>query len=524
MTSYRRLETVLLHISNAWFQIRLMVLTATLLGLLPMQWLSHGETVTINAAADTTLHEFFPDNNFGAFTHVAAGATGSPKPDGSLFVTRGLYRFDLAGRLPAAAKVTSAKVVLKVTFAPGGARNSTFEIRRALQAWGEGTKSNQAGNTGQPATANEASWTRRLAPATSWNRPGGGAQIDFSAAISATAAVAGQATYTFESNSNMIADVQAWIENPAANFGWILMTQSETSPQTARRFGSREDAANAPALIIEYTPQSAGPLQITSIIRQENSLALAWSGAAPPYQLQTKPAVAQAAWSNIGGPVTATSTTVPMIGSQALYRIAAGPAATSIDVAAQYEVTFNAEWSPATHPQDYPAGAHWSGLVGGTHNAETNFWSEGQMASDGIKDVAELGSKTRLLAEVDAALRAGTVFNTLSGGGIGSGSGSVKLTFSANREFPLVTLVSMIAPSPDWFVGVSGLSLIENGAWVQNKVVTLFLYDAGTDSGPSYASANQVTSPHQPIKQFTTFPALVNGSIVPFGTFNFRKL
>jgi len=81
----------------------------------------------------------------------------------------------------------------------------------------------------------------------------------------------------------------------------------------------------------------------------------------------------------------------------------------------------------------------------------------------------------------------------------------------------------MIAPSPDWFVGVSGLSLIENGKWVDNKVVTLFLYDAGTDSGPSYASPDQPTSPRQPITKFTTFPALVNGTVVPFGAFTFSR-
>lgn len=42
-------------------------------------------------------------------------------------------------------------------------------------------------------------------------------------------------------------------------------------------------------------------------------------------------------------------------------------------------------------------------------------------------------------------------------------------------------------PSPDWVVGVSGLNLCQKDcSWVENKVVDLFPYDAGTDNGISY--------------------------------------
>jgi hypothetical protein len=92
------------------------------------------------------------------------------------------------------------------------------------------------------------------------------------------------------------------------------------------------------------------------------------------------------------------------------------------------------------------------------------------------------------------------------------------------RDYSLVTLCSMIAPSPDWFVGVDSLNLIEAGQWVTNKTVTLYGFDAGTDSGATYTSADQVTSPRGVVTRFTGFPALVNGVIVPFGTFTFTRL
>jgi hypothetical protein len=53
----------------------------------------------------------------------------------------------------------------------------------------------------------------------------------------------------------MVADVQAWVNNGATNFGWILMAQDENG--AAVRFASREGSP-APSLVIDYTP-SSGP-------------------------------------------------------------------------------------------------------------------------------------------------------------------------------------------------------------------------------------------------------------------------
>jgi len=51
-----------------------------------------------------------------------------------------------------------------------------------------------------------------------------------------------------------VADAQAWLDDPAANFGWMLVGQNETVDFTARRFGSREDVIQAPRLRIEFIP------------------------------------------------------------------------------------------------------------------------------------------------------------------------------------------------------------------------------------------------------------------------------
>jgi hypothetical protein len=187
---------------------------------------------------------------------------------------------------------------------------------------------------------------------------------------------------------------------------------------------------------------------------------------------------------------------------------------------AQYTVTFDATWSQATHPAGFPPNAHWSPLIGGTHNASVSFWDAGQIASQGIEDMAELGATNPLASEVTAAITAGNADAVVLGGGISQSPGSTSVSFTIDSDFPLVTLVSMIAPSPDWFVGVSGLPLLVNGDWVTDATVPLWLYDAGTDGGTTYTSPNQDTNPQDPIALHTTLPGY-NG--VPMGTFTFTR-
>ncbi len=135
------------------------------------------------------------------------------------------------------------------------------------------------------------------------------------------------------------------------------------------------------------------------------------------------------------------------------------------DATADYVVRFEATWSAPTHPNDFPPNPHFSGLIAGTHRADVRFWEPGETASDGIKEMAEKGSKSPLDAIVTAAIEAGQAEFLLSGDGISRSPDAIELGFSVTTDFPVVTVVSMVAPSPDWFVGVSALELIQNGDW-----------------------------------------------------------
>lgn len=195
------------------------------------------------------------------------------------------------------------------------------------------------------------------------------------------------------------------------------------------------------------------------------------------------------------------------------------PAAT-----ARYRVTFDATWSAQTHPTDIPRQPHFSGLIGATHRDDVRFWREGGMATEGIRLMAQEGSKSPLDQELNAAIDAGRAEHLLSGGGISRSPGTVSLEFEIGRDLPLVTLVSMLAPSPDWFVGVSALPLIENGAWLERREVVLHAYDAGTDSGTTFESADRDTLPRAPIARIADGPLRVGADVPPVGTFTFERL
>ncbi|MFK7848455.1 MAG: spondin domain-containing protein [Rhodothermales bacterium] len=189
---------------------------------------------------------------------------------------------------------------------------------------------------------------------------------------------------------------------------------------------------------------------------------------------------------------------------------------------AEYTVAFESTWSAATHPAGFPGNPHFSGLIGATHDSTVTFWSPNELASAGIESMAETGSKSSLLSAVNNAIDFGNAEHLLSGGGIGVSPGRVTLSFNISDQFPLVSLVSMLAPSPDWFVGVHDLNLYENNTWIDELVVDLFVYDAGTDSGTDYTSPNADTQPAENIFQINTVPFLNNDAVAPVATFTFN--
>ena len=162
--------------------------------------------------------------------------------------------------------------------------------------------------------------------------------------------------------------------------------------------------------------------------------------------------------------------------------------------AATYEVTFQGNWTLESTPGGVVAGAHFTTLIGAVHNDGVTFWRPGGSASPGVENVAELGVTPRFESEINASPHAPALIKQgIARGGTASATFSIDVT----SDHPLVTLLSMIGPSPDWFVGISGRPLMDaSGRWLEEDEVDLFPYDAGTEDGTEFSLDNPATDPH----------------------------
>ena len=164
---------------------------------------------------------------------------------------------------------------------------------------------------------------------------------------------------------------------------------------------------------------------------------------------------------------------------------------------ATYTVTFTGKFAGAALASgvSVPSGEHFTTLIGAVHNGSVTFWSDGGTASAGIESMAEVGGTSTFKSEINAAMpnALAVIEQSIASGGTATATVDITLT----TDHPLVTLTSMVAPSPDWFVGVSELSLrnTADDGWQPSLTVDLFPYDAGTEEGTEFSLTNDATSP-----------------------------
>jgi len=168
---------------------------------------------------------------------------------------------------------------------------------------------------------------------------------------------------------------------------------------------------------------------------------------------------------------------------------------------ATYKIEFISNWSSGTHPTDYPSGAHWSALVGTTHNTNISFFEIGKPATNGIEKVAESGSNTAFINEINTSITNGDAYEVIEGDGLSSGPGTIRInTVNVDRNFPNISLISMIAPSPDWVAQINNLKLTDaNDNWKMLLNIDVYATDTGTDNGVTYGSDDADTSPAENI-------------------------
>jgi len=79
-----------------------------------------------------------------------------------------------------------------------------------------------------------------------------------------------------------------------------------------------------------------------------------------------------------------------------------------------------------------------------------------------------------LKSEFDTYIADGSAYSFLNYPRNFTPSEASTVNFDVSSTHPLVTLVSMLGPSPDWFVGVSGLEMRDGNTWRDTITVDLF--------------------------------------------------
>ncbi len=145
------------------------------------------------------------------------------------------------------------------------------------------------------------------------------------------------------------------------------------------------------AFLLVASPVPAGtnetPVTITRITVNANQTELEWHGGIAPYRIPWRTDLASESWAEVGGATSDTNRLTIVNESKDFFRVVADGAAAET---ARYEVIFNSTWSRSTHPIQFPSGAHYSGLIGGTHNTQFSMWMPGALATAGIEQMAEI--------------------------------------------------------------------------------------------------------------------------------------
>jgi len=194
-----------------------------------------------------------------------------------------------------------------------------------------------------------------------------------------------------------------------------------------------------------------------------------------------------------------------------------------------YKVEFTPAWTKANFPFEYPDTSllhkpHFSGWIGTAHNDAYDLFKDGAMPTPGLEALSEGGKHSPLDEEIKAAITAGNALMLSESEPLKDFSKTATFNVNVDDAHPMVSLVAMIAPSPDWFAGVSDVNLKGNGAWIANKTLDVMAWDSGGDDGVTYLASDKDTNPKKPTMANTAKQFMKDGKTMPVGQISFTKM
>ena len=192
---------------------------------------------------------------------------------------------------------------------------------------------------------------------------------------------------------------------------------------------------------------------------------------------------------------------------------------------ALYEIRVERTWSESTHPRDYPGdAAHFSPGIGATHGKAYRMFSAGGIATPGLETLSQKGRTAPFDMEVAGAQDKGVVGTVFMLAPIRVVNGESSAQFKADDEHPMVSFAQMVAPSPDWFTGVTAIELKRDGRWIDAETLPLYAWDSGTNAATTYLAPKVAIDPFVPTS-INASPIFVHdGKPVPVGKVTLKKI
>lgn len=216
--------------------------------------------VNARAAGTTTLtlvqgqNGYFGFNDTSIFSENQNSGGGTDGifsgTNGQLDTRRALIRADLS-MIPPGSTITSVSLQLTVWMSGENFGEFDYTLHKSLKHWGEGTVAGLSeGGFGGAPNPGDATWVSNFHTTSMWSNLGG----DYSPNVSATAPAGLAGSNAVWSDNGMVADLQSWIDAPASNYGWFIVSTIEGQSKRVKKFRSAESPILRPVLIVEYTP------------------------------------------------------------------------------------------------------------------------------------------------------------------------------------------------------------------------------------------------------------------------------
>lgn len=120
----------------------------------------------------------------------------------------------------------------------------------------------------------------------------------------------------------------------------------------------------------------------------------------------------------------------------------------------------------------------------------------------------------------------GYIYKIYKADGTTEGAESRKMEIMVKDMYSMVSIITMLAPSPDWFAGVDSLNLCGSDGWKEKAEMSLPAWDAGTDDGEKFVNDNVKTMPQDVITLITKdskTEMMGNTAIKDFAKITFTK-